>query len=200
MSIERRFLATGGVGMTVTTARLAGDNIGTVEGYASVFDTLSHDLGGWRERIAPGAFATALRATDFPILALYDHTIGSVLGSTANGTLRLTEDTKGLRFALDLPDTSAGRDVLALVTRGDVAGASFGFTVSKRGSEWMKGTGGVPVKVVREVKALREISIVALPAYPAAYTMAAPTKPETPTQARCRQAVEKMRQAVAATG
>ena len=133
-----------------------------------------------------------------PFSGTYDHTIGSVLGSTANGTLRLTEDTKGLRFALDLPDTSAGRDVLALVTRGDVAGASFGFTVSKRGSEWMKGTGGVPVKVVREVKALREISIVALPAYRAAYTMAATTKPETPTQARCRQAMERLRQAVAA--
>ena len=30
--------------------------------------------------------------------------------------------------------------------------------------------------------------------------MAAPAMPETPTQARCRQAVEKMRRAVAATG
>jgi hypothetical protein len=42
--------------------------------------------------------------------------------------------------------------------------------------------------------------MVALPAYPAAYTMATPTKPEPPTQARCREAVEKMRQAAAAAG
>jgi len=200
MNLQRRFLATGSTGMRVAPARRDGDNIGTVDGYAAVFNSLSHDMGGWRERLAPGAFANALRATDFPILALYDHAFGNLLGSTANGTLRLTEDNIGLRFSLDLPDTSAGRDVLALVQRGDLPGASFGFTLDKRGSEWVKGAGGMAVNVIRQVKALREISVVALPAYPAAYTMAAPTKPETPTQARCRQVVEKMRQAVAATG
>lgn len=195
--IERRFLAGGGVRL-VKPARKAGDTIGTVEGYASVFDTLSHDLGGWRERIAPGAFADALRSASMPILALYDHAVGGLLGSTAVGTLTLNEDTVGLRFVIDLPDTTTGRDVLALVTRGDLAGASFGFKVGRGGTTWEKAADGGAVSVVRKVAALREISVVALPAYPAAYTMAAPKRPMTPTQQRCHEAVAKMRRAAAA--
>jgi HK97 family phage prohead protease len=198
--IERRFLASGGVSVTKPVRR-AGASIGTVSGYAAVFDTPSHDMGGWRESIAPGAFAAALRSPTHPILALYDHEIGHLLGSTAAATLTLAEDTVGLRFSIDLPNTSMGRDVLALVQRGDLAGASFGFTLdAKRGTQWVKGRDGGAMQVIRAVKSLREISVVALPAYPAAYTMGAPARPETAARQRCREAMEKMRRAVAMAG
>ena len=74
-SIQRRFLAAGGVRVT-KPARRAGDSIATVEGMAVVWDAMSHDLGGWREKIAAGAFTDALRSAAMPILGLYDHEAG----------------------------------------------------------------------------------------------------------------------------
>lgn len=83
-----------------------------------------------------------------------------MLGRTRSGTLRLTEDAKGLAFSLDLPDTAAGRDVLALAERGDLGGMSFGFTVPKGGEAWDGNR-----RSLRAVN-LAEISVVqAWPAY-----------------------------------
>jgi uncharacterized protein len=58
-----------------------------------------------------------------------------VLARTRSGTLRLAEDSKGLAFDLDVPNTSFGRDVLELAERGDIGGASFAFTVATRASD-----------------------------------------------------------------
>ncbi len=59
-----------------------------------------------------------------------------ILGRTVAGTLALSEDGKGLAFDVELPATSAARDLLVSVERGDVAGASFAFTVPKGGDRW----------------------------------------------------------------
>lgn len=127
-----------------------------VEGYAATFDREA-EIEGFRERIAPGAFTRSLAGD---ILALLDHDPGKVLGRTRSGTLRLSEDTRGLHFALDLPDTQAGRDVIALAERGDLGGMSFGFTVPEGGEAWEGRT-----RTLRKVE-LREISVVqAWPAY-----------------------------------
>lgn len=128
-----------------------------IEGYAATFNTEAR-IGAFVEVIAPGAFAGALGGD---ILALLDHDPGKVLGRTRSGSLRLMEDRKGLAFSLDLPDTAAGRDVLALAERGDLGGMSFGFTVAKGGEAW---TG--ERRTLRSVS-LKEISVVsAWPAYP----------------------------------
>lgn len=127
-----------------------------LEGYAATFTGMA-DLGRFRERIAPGAFRAALAGD---VLALLDHDAGKVLGRTRSGTLRLCEDTHGLSFSLDLPDTQAGRDVLLLAERGDLGGMSFGFTVPEGGDSW-DGT----TRTLRSI-ALKEISVVcAWPAY-----------------------------------
>lgn len=129
-----------------------------LEGYAAIFgqDTRIRDF---TEVILPGAFTHTL-AEGRDILALADHDIRAVLARTRSGTLRLAEDTRGLHFELDVPNTSAGRDILELAERGDVGGASFGFTVPKDGERWAADR--------RELRAinLHEISIVsAHPAY-----------------------------------
>lgn len=143
-TLERRF---------TTELRTAGRRL---EGYAATF-TATADLGAFQERIAPGAFRAALAGD---ILALLDHDQSKVLGRTRTGTLELREDSKGLAFALDLPDTAAGRDVLALAARGDLGGMSFGFTVPKGGEAWEGST-----RTLNAVN-LREISVVsAWPAY-----------------------------------
>lgn len=128
-----------------------------LEGYAATFNSEAR-IGTFVETILPGAFRSAL-ADD--VLALLDHDAGKVLGRTRSGTLRLSEDSRGLAFSLDLPDTAAGRDALALAERGDLGGMSFGFNVPKGGESW---TG--ERRTLRTV-ALKEISVVsAWPAYP----------------------------------
>jgi len=94
---------------------------------------------------------------------LWNHESGQVLGSTRAGTLRMEEDSYGLRVTADLPDTTAGRDAAYLLKRGDIDSMSFGFSVPKDGDEWSADGQERTLKSVR----LHEVSIVAFPAYAA---------------------------------
>ena len=86
-----------------------------------------------------------------------------VLGSTRAGTLTLKEDEVGLRVTALLPDTSFGRDAKVSISRGDVTGFSFGFTVPAGGDSWSSDGSERTLKSVR----LMEVSTgVAFPAYP----------------------------------
>lgn len=138
--------------------RADGDTM-TVAGYAAVFGSTA-DIGGYfQEVIARGAFAETLKTAD--VMAYFDHDRGRVLGRSASGTLRLSEDSKGLAVEIDLPDTSDGQDVRALIERGDISGMSFGFVVLRQ--EWDE-TSDPPTRTIHEVE-LREVSIVSEPAY-----------------------------------
>lgn len=132
----------------------------TVRGYAAVFDTETDICGYWLEKIAPGAFSATLRSAD--VLALYAHRTDRVLGRTSSGTLRLSEDEKGLAVEIDLPDTTDGRDLAVLIERGDVKGMSFGFCTRKQ--TWDE-TVTPPKRTIEEVE-LYEVTITAFPQYP----------------------------------
>lgn len=101
-----------------------------LEGYAATFGAEAR-IGRVTETIRPGAFAASIGRRD--VLALVDHDFSRVLARTRSGTLRLAEDSTGLAFDLDVPDTTAGRDVLALAERGDLGGMSFAFKVRPNG-------------------------------------------------------------------
>lgn len=144
-SMERRF---------VTEIRTAGRKL---EGYAATFGTEAR-IADFTEIILPGAFRGSLAGRD--VLALVDHDPSKLLARTRSRSLRISEDSKGLAFEIDLPDTSLGRDVLTLAERGDLGGMSFGFTVGKGGESWQGRR--------RELRAvtLHEISVVSSwPAY-----------------------------------
>lgn len=132
-----------------------------IEGYAAIFNSPSEDLGGFIETIRPGAFASSLRRGD-DVFALVDHDMRAILGRRSAGTLRLSEDGKGLFFSLDVANTSAGRDVLESVGRGDVRGASFGFRAKQ--DAWVK---GAPHRRELIEVDLLDITLTATPAYPA---------------------------------
>jgi len=128
-----------------------------LEGYAAVFNTEA-PIGRFIEVIRPGAFTASLAARA-DIVALVDHDRGRLLGRTRAGTLRLSEDSRGLAFDLDLPETTLGRDILALAERGDIGGASFAFRATDEA--W-------PTPGRRELRAvhLLDVSIVhSFPAY-----------------------------------
>lgn len=130
-----------------------------LEGYAALFGVKAQIGGkaGFVETIAPGAFKRSLTADllrPMDVLALVDHDATRVLARTKSGTLRLAEDTRGLAFDFDVPDTSYGRDILALAERGDLGGMSFGFSVPEGGDDWRGKR-----RELRQVD-LREISVV----------------------------------------
>ena len=134
----------------------------TVEGYASVFNSMSEDLGGFREIILPGAFSEVL---DNDVRALYNHDSNYLLARTASGTLELKEDDKGLYYRFEMPNTTYGNDMLELFRRGDLSQSSFGFTVEK--DSW-KLENGQHVRYIERVGSLFDVSPVVYPAYTAA--------------------------------
>lgn len=89
------------------------DGSRTLTGYAIVYNSPSHDLGGFRELVAPGAATESLRQNP-NLLFLRDHD-NSILLGRAPKTLTLTDDAVGLRFACKLPNTSQASDVAVLV-------------------------------------------------------------------------------------
>lgn len=129
-----------------------------LEGYAALFGVRA-SIADFEEEIRQGAFSTHL-ASGLDTLALVDHDPTRLLARTRSKTLRLSQDSRGLAFDLDVPDTTEGRDILALAERGDLGGMSFGFNVLPGGESKAN-----RVRVLESVR-LHEISIVqAFPAY-----------------------------------
>ena len=132
--IERRILAGK---LTLRAADKGTNSPGSLSGYAAVFGSKSQDLGGFVEMLCRGncgkagcrgAFANALEKKQ-DVRFLLNHDANVVLGRTKNGTLKLRQDTRGLFFDVTLPNTSAGRDVHAMVSDGLIDQCSFAFKV-----------------------------------------------------------------------
>ncbi|WP_370635277.1 HK97 family phage prohead protease [Lysinibacillus capsici] len=141
--------------------RSQGDNESNViEGYAAVFNSPTDIWGMFTEIIAPGAFADAIASND-DIRALFNHDWNNVLGRTKSGTLRLSEDARGLKFEVDLPNTTLARDLSESLRRGDISQCSFGFVPT---SETWDYEPEIPVRTINTVE-LHEISVVSIPAY-----------------------------------
>jgi HK97 family phage prohead protease len=127
MQVERRFNP-----FEIRTVRSStGNSPGTLIGYAARFNTLSSDLGGWREKILPGAFAKSIR-TKAKVVALINHDPHYVLGSTEANTLRLSEDSRGLKFSVDLPPVSYAKDLVENVNLRNLHECSFAFTADEQ--------------------------------------------------------------------
>ncbi len=142
--------------------RVSGDGPAgrTLSWYPSVFNTLSEDLGGFRERIMPGAFRKTIKEND--VVGLFNHDSNFVLGRTRANTLTLREDKKGLRAEAELPATSWANDLIVSIERGDITQGSFGFLPVK--SRWIEDA-SEPIVERQEVR-LFDASLVTQPAYP----------------------------------
>jgi uncharacterized protein len=142
----------------------------TFTGYASVFNSPSEDLGGFIEYVAPGAFKRSLQSRN-EIKLLWNHDSGEPLASLRGGTLRLTEDSTGLKVEAQLPNTTRGRDVAELLRTKVIDSMSFGFNVIK--DSWSADGRTRTLESVR----LSEVSIVSWPAYTATTAQVRSTQP-----------------------
>jgi uncharacterized protein len=154
--IERRT-----VDVTMTVEKRA-DESPRIKGHAAVFNTLSQNLGWYREMIAPGAFAEAVKSDD--VRALWNHNPDHVLGRNKANTLILSEDERGLAIEIIPPDTQLARDLAISIERGDITQMSFAFSVRPNGDSWGQDDEGNDVRTLTNVR-LYDVSPVTYPAY-----------------------------------
>ncbi len=148
-----------------TELRVAGEGAKRmIAGHAAVYDVESDPIGGWFiEIVRPGAFTNTLKTAD--VRCLFNHDQNQVLGRSAAKTLRLFDETKGLRIECDPPDTTNAGDVLKLIARGDVTQMSFSFRTLKDRWTFAHEPGKLDVRELLEVE-LFDVAPVTFPAYP----------------------------------
>lgn len=132
-----------------------------IRGYAAVYNSET-DLGEFREVVRPGAFADAIGRDD--VRALFNHDPNYVLGRNRAGTLKLDDDSDGLKVLIMPPDTQWARDLITSMDRGDVNQMSFAFSVDKQEMNYEQ-TRGKPLRELQAVT-LYDVSVVTYPAYP----------------------------------
>lgn len=140
----------------------------TVEGYATVFNSPSENMG-FIEVIHRGAITEdTIKASD--VLAKFNHSDDKVLARSkkGEGSLLLEVDEKGLRYMFDSPNTALGDELLEYLKRGDITSSSFAFTVPKtEGAErWYK-KDGIIYRDIYQIDRLYDVSPVFQPAYEA---------------------------------
>lgn len=151
MTIERRF--EGGIALQ------AEGDVRQWRGHASLFNDPYEVAGLYVEVFKPGAFANAVAGD---VRALFNHDESQVLGRTKSGTLRLSEDARGLAVVIDPPASQLGHDVGHAIERGDVDQMSIGFIARRQ--TWIEPAGdGLPRRELLEVE-LIDVSVVTFPA------------------------------------
>lgn len=111
-----------------------------ISGRALSYNVLSTDLGGFKERIARGAFSKHL-ATNPDVLCRREHESGFLLGRTSNGTLKLQDTPDGLDFqcAIDPRDPIAV-STHAAIRSGLLDSMSFAFAIDGDGDTFDSAT------------------------------------------------------------
>lgn len=130
-------------------------------GTAIRYGARSRDIGGFRERVMPGAARELIKKAD--VLAFEEHRSERYLGRTGNATLRLLDSKESLQYEVDLPDTTVGREVAALAERGDYKGSSFGFRALTE--TWANDDDGFLLRTITKFGSLRDVGPTVCPAY-----------------------------------
>lgn len=146
-------------------AELRGD---TLVGHAAVFGSRARIRNGW-ETVERSAFDAVLTRPGTDVRALINHDASLLLGRQSAGTLRLSTDSEGLPFEVDLPATSYANDLRVLVERGDLDGASFGFVPGE--DKLTRASDGRTLRTHTAVRELVDVSAVTYPAYDGAAVM-----------------------------
>ena len=135
-----------------------------VDGYALLFNVTSRNLGGFVERIDPGALDGVIEQSDIMAVLNHDASRGILARSRYGvGSLTLSVDEKGLRYTFDAPRTALGDECLEYLRRGDITQSSFAFCVKE--DSWQKQEDGTYVRTIKSFDRLFDVSPVYEPAY-----------------------------------
>jgi HK97 family phage prohead protease len=170
-NIERRYLFTADYPDAIRVETRDGEPP-VLTGISPPWDSLSVDLGGFREKFAPTAFDGLVdrKAHDprgkIDVPFLTDHLSHLITGRTTNGRLELRKGLKGLEYTHRPIQTTHGRDLAMLVEDRTITGASFAFTAAPDGETWTEDEKGNVMRTVFRASGLYDISAVTYPAYP----------------------------------
>ena len=135
-----------------------------IEGYAVVFGKVTTIGNSFYEIID----YDALNDCDLSDVALFvNHNSEAIpLARTTSGTMTVAIDNIGLaiRARLDTENSQAARDLFSAIQRGDLSGMSFCFYVAD--DEWENINTDMPLRIIKKIARILEVSVVSYPAYP----------------------------------
>lgn len=129
-----------------------------IEGHAALFNEETW-IGDFREYIAPDAFSDVLNDDT---RVLFNHDPSQILARTKNNTAQIKQDSKGLHYRFEVPNTTLGNDLFELVNAGIINQSSFGFTI--KDEKWERDDKGT-IREITKVGTLYDVSPVSFPAY-----------------------------------
>lgn len=143
----------------------------TLRGHAAVFNSLSDDLGGFKELLEPGAFRAALRGSP-DVRLLFNHDMNRVMARTTakvegKPSLELREDKSGLHVWAVVQPRMWVDDLAIEMAGGLIDQMSFAFDIKEGGDDWAVTEDGQVVRTIRPdgVETLYDVSVVTYPAY-----------------------------------
>ena len=139
--------------------------IGTIFGRPIVFNSRT-DLGWFDEIIDPTALDEA-DLTDVRLCLNHDtsYVYARSRRNNPNSTMRLNVNPLGMDIEADLAikESPKAQDYFAAVSRGDITGMSFMFSID--GEEWLNLETDHPLRKITKIGSVVEVSAVTFPAY-----------------------------------
>lgn len=165
------------------------DHGSVITGRPIVYNSRTSIGGLFDEIIEPGALDGA-DLKDVRFLVNHDKNkipLARSRRNNENSTMQLIPDENGMmiRVVLDTENNSEARSLYSAVKRGDISGMSFMFGVPKGGDEWEEINTDHPVRHIRSISSVVEVSAVTFPAYES-----------TEIYARSKEALENARSAL----
>lgn len=141
-----------------------------ITGRPIVFDSRT-DIGPWDEIIDRGALDT----TDLKdVRFLVNHNTDMIplarsRNNNEHSTMQMSVDEEGMkiRVDLDIENNADARSLYSAVSRGDITGMSFMFSVDK--DTWDEADSDHPTRHIRSIRRVLEVSAVTFPAYAQTY-------------------------------
>jgi len=148
--------------------RSAENKLPILKGYAAKFNTYSRLMYDFYTVFKPGCFDTALADVEIDCKANVSHDNDRLLGRyyPAKGveSLKLSVDDIGLKFEIDLPNTTLARDSVELIKAGAISGCSVAVLISE--DKWEGKYNSYDVRQIISMAKLFDICITPDPAFP----------------------------------